>query len=67
MIQAHELRIGNYVFDALGNITQVTPINIVEQFQSNIAKSEYLKPIPLTEEKLIEFGFIKMMKLFQQL
>ena len=57
MIQAHELRIGNYVFDALGNITQITPRMIVEQSQSDIAKVEYLKPIPLTEEWLLKFGF----------
>lgn len=59
-MEANELRLGNYVFDGLGNLTEVTAKMIVEQHQSDIASCIYLQPIPLTEQWLIDFGFEKV-------
>lgn len=56
-MKANELRIGDYVFDGLGNLSRVTPTMIIEQYQSEIANQEYLKPIPLSEQWLLDFGF----------
>jgi hypothetical protein len=56
-IKANELRIGNLAIDQLGNIICVTAKYILEQYQSDIAEDDYLKPITLTEEWLLKFGF----------
>jgi hypothetical protein len=52
---ATELRIGNY-YDSYGEIKQVTPNVIEEVFTS---QRSWCKPIPLTEEWLLKFGFNK--------
>ena len=49
-MEAKELRIGNLVYDNLGGILKIKGINT----DSDLS---HLKPIPLTEEWLIEFGF----------
>ena len=70
MIQPQELRIGNYV-DVLGKIDQVKSIDENEhggfcKFKENPYQyylihngEEIVKPIPLTEEILLKFGFEK--------
>lgn len=55
-MKAESLRIGNYV-TLLGDTVRVTSLMILEQHQSDIAKSEYLNPIPLSEDVLIRCGF----------
>lgn len=47
---ASELRIGNYVFDNLGGILK---IKVVSEDSYLI----HIKPIPLSEEWLLKFGF----------
>jgi hypothetical protein len=86
MIQARELRIGNYLFDSLEDsgviqiteIKQMTPNKIgnmsisyygvnggycTTSLEENITDNEIedyvIQPIPLTEEWLLKFGFIK--------
>lgn len=55
MIKAQELRIGNYVqYEELKNPSKVWIIDCTETSTSTKAK-----PIPLTEEWLLKFGFIK--------
>lgn len=58
MIQANEIRIGNRFFLKDNTITQI----IVDSFQSAFLLGkrglEALNPIPLTEEILLNFGFI---------
>jgi hypothetical protein len=64
-IKANELRIGNLV--DLGNrIAKVIEINHLacvvvdlEETQDTIEDYERTKPIPLTEEWLVNFGFVK--------
>jgi hypothetical protein len=60
-MNAQELRIGNLVmFGELRH--ECKPCDILNLYQSEIAKreiSEY-KPIPLTEEWLLKFGFKKI-------
>lgn len=68
MIQANELRIGNYV-DVDGNNHIVTSVNIdytisVFVFENGAKElfnheNKHINPIPLTEERLIKFGFEK--------
>ena len=55
-MKAQELRIGSWVFDE-GDIN--TPIQIVCIMNGN---TDWLKPIPLTEDWLIKFGFKKQIK-----
>lgn len=55
MIEAKELRIGNYVNSEVMGIEQINIIGILYQNKNN----QYYKPIPLTEEWLIKFGFEK--------
>jgi hypothetical protein len=50
-MKASELRLGNCVFDAFGDIFQIDFIGIC-----NVDKLK-LQPIPLTEEWLLKFGF----------
>ncbi len=52
-IKASELRIGNY-YNHNEEIRQVTPNTILEVWES---EREWCKPIPLTEEWLLKFGF----------
>lgn len=71
MIQANELRIGNYV-KFLNTEIQVTGISnrfaatLIETKQFIDSKLFHYKPIPLTEEWLIKFGFIKDGKEFNK-
>jgi hypothetical protein len=48
-MKATELRIGNYVFDNLGGILKIKGVNT----ESDLS---HIKPIPLTEEWMIDFG-----------
>jgi hypothetical protein len=52
-MKANELRIGNY-YNQNGAISQVTPNTIEEVWE---AQRTWCKPIPLTEEWLLRFGF----------
>jgi hypothetical protein len=54
-MESRELRIGNY-YDNNGQVMQVTPNTIEEVW---IAERNWCKPIPLTEECLMKFGFEK--------
>lgn len=54
-MKATDLRIGNY-YDHHGTVTQVTPTTIEDVYQS---ERIWCKPIQLTEEWLIKFGFEK--------
>jgi hypothetical protein len=58
-MKANELRIGNYV--TLNKDIKIINGNLIkEQQQSDMIKGEvYLKPIPITEEWLLKFGFLK--------
>ena len=59
-MNANELMICNIV-DLNGSIVEVTPRMILEQYQTNIEnESTYLKPIRITEEWLLKFGFEKI-------
>lgn len=59
MIRATELRIGNWVNDISGNPTQVRGVgtNGIWISKSGPATETAFKPIPLTEEWLVKFGF----------
>jgi hypothetical protein len=50
MIKANELRIGNLVYDNLGGTLKIKGISL----ESGLS---HIKPIPLTEEWLLKFGF----------
>ena len=64
-MDAKELRIGNYVKDHLGRFQKVseTRSNAYICYLSNGHKLKYklntTNPIPLTEEWLVKFGFVK--------
>jgi len=55
-MKANELRIGNYVYDTLGKVNKIDLEAI-----TYIVKEPHnqVKPIPLTEEWLLKFGFVK--------
>ncbi len=59
MIEAKELRIGNLVISPSLNEITVNARWILEQHQCDLSNCEYLKPIPITEEWLLKFGFKK--------
>lgn len=50
-MKANELRLGNYVYDNLGGVLKIKGISL----DSTLS---HIKPIPLTEEWLVKFGFI---------
>ena len=54
-MKANELRIGNF-YDHNGFVNEATPNTIEEVW---IAERSWVKPIPLTEEWLLNFGFLK--------
>ena len=56
-MKANELRIGNYVYDTLGKVNKIDLEAI-----TYIVKEPHnqVKPIQLTEEWLLKFGFIKV-------
>lgn len=49
-MKANELRIGNYILDNLGGILKIKSISTESDFS-------HIKPIQLTEEWLLKFGF----------
>jgi hypothetical protein len=55
-MKANEIRLGNYYNDN-GEIKKISPNDIVELWE---ADRTWIKPIPLTEEWLLKFGFITM-------
>jgi len=57
MIKANELRIGN-LYNQFGNIHQVN-CHIISELEKAPQDQLWCKPIPLTEEWLIKFGFEK--------
>lgn len=57
MIQPHELRIGNCLQRLDGSILYVTAQDILTISEWDKSKGLLPKPIPLTEEWLINFGF----------
>ena len=59
MIQANELGIGKLVINHLNGIYTSKPNNILAQYQFDVAGEEGYKPIPITEEWLLKFGFKK--------
>ena len=61
MIQATQLRIGNF-YDHSGRVKKVTPIVIEALFES---ERIWCKAIPLTEEWLLRFGFVKKLSNYE--
>jgi len=63
-MKANELRIGNLVQHKYSGIikTDINAISIVE-IQNREDIEEIYSPIPLTEEWLLKFGFVKLGKL----
>jgi len=57
MVRANELRLGNYVYDTKGHVNTVgwEALNYAIREEHN-----QIKPIPLTEEWLLKFGFNKI-------
>ena len=53
-MKANELRIGNF-YDNNGFVSVVSPNTIEEVWN---AERSWVKPIPLTEEWLLKFGFV---------
>ena len=64
-MKVNELRIGNFV-QLNTNITQVDVIdyNQIIATEFGLIELKYIKPIPLTEEWLLKFGFYKNDELF---
>ncbi len=55
MIQANELRLGNYYqWDGEGKFLQIS----IEQLQKLLIGTTRIKPVPITEEWLLKLGFI---------
>jgi hypothetical protein len=54
MIEANELRIGNYYYNQHGHLNQTTTISKYKDLGVN---HDLIQPIPLTEEWLLKFGF----------
>jgi len=61
-MRAEELRIGNYVIDEFGDCRKILHLNksSVEFDYGIIDMYENLKSVPLTEDWLLKFGFIKL-------
>ena len=66
MIQAKELRIGNYVYDGNSELAQVSSIvdgainyelDYGNLWTNEVCYFENINPIPITEEWLLKFGF----------
>jgi len=62
-MKASELRIGNWVkvptTDGSDVFTQIEPSNFCHEWNSEISIESY-NPIPLTEEWLVKFGFVRI-------
>lgn len=65
MIKPTDLRIGNLMLDKLGDIVELYSINKtffhVDGYKRQVSVKS-IKPIPLTEEWLVKFGFNKEYK-----
>lgn len=63
MIQANEIRIGNYIADIWtpNGLFKVTELRKDKIFYGNCFKAKYddIRPIPLTEDILIKAGFLQ--------
>lgn len=65
MIQANELRIGNWIYDSefepyffqVEEIRKYVGYNVWAFYKNGSIKAKDVEPIPLTEEWLIKFGF----------
>ena len=69
MIAANELRIGNYVYDANNELTQVNSIvdgAINYELDYGDCYFENINPIPITEEWLLKLGFEKHNYIFRK-
>ena len=55
-MKAEELRIGNLVSEGIGDVAVVFH---VERDRINYVSEDFYEPIPLTEQWLIDFGFVK--------
>lgn len=61
-MNANELRMGNYVFDKYGNIESVFEISKYgDLYRINELDPYYYTSIPLTDEWLLKFGFVKVL------
>jgi hypothetical protein len=58
-MKANELRLGNYVYDNLGGVLKIKGISL----DSTLS---HIKPIPLTEEWFLKFGFHKKYKSYEK-
>lgn len=56
-MKANELRIGNWVKKENGYIIEVDISHISDQYLHQMNRHSGYKPIPLTEEWLVKFGF----------
>lgn len=69
-MKASELRIGNLVkvptTDGSDVFTQIEPSNYCHEWNSEISIESY-NPIPLTEEWLVKFGFVKTEDIFKNI
>lgn len=62
-MEAKELRIGNLVYwngevDMINSLSSMEPFLVTSDFNKCVEWDE-LEPIPLTEEWLVKFGFVK--------
>jgi hypothetical protein len=55
-MKANEIRLGNYVYDTLGKVNKIDLDAITYIIKEPLNQ---VKPIPLTEEWLLKFGFEK--------
>lgn len=60
-MEANELRIGNYIYNNEGSVSKVQLLGktLIMVDNSKKANEKECKPIPLTEEWLLKFGFSK--------
>ena len=57
-MEARELRIGNYIINGIGEVFEANG-ETINSFRVGQSLLGIFKPIPLTEEWLIKFGFIQ--------
>ncbi len=59
-MESKDLRIGNYIYDDVDGLHQITSIDDLELgLVGDAIEYKYAKPIPLTKEWLARFGFKK--------
>ena len=68
MLQANELRIGNYLFDTFTIRPSICKLTLDDfQVMNNFTKSNHkipYKPIPLTQEILLKCGFTRVVNYY---